>query len=164
MTVEGFNQEFLRKSTDVARYSATEDYSGAAVRYTLTPTGKQDILLHKLILTISDSDSDYNKYGNLTALTNGFSLVVEDADGTLVQSLLGGVAIKQVTHLARVAEAVEPLNDGSGNTRLTRVEIEFEKPVVIRARDSHQLAWILNDDFSGLDDHTLLAEFTMKRF
>lgn len=164
MVVEGFNQDFLRKSTDSTRYNAIEDYSGAAVRYILAPAAGQLYRVKKLIITIQDDDGDYNKYGNLSTLSNGVQLVKETSDGTLIQALLGGVAIKKAEDWDRVADEVRERQDGSDAIRSTVFEIVFETPVLLRADDSERLAVILNDNFSTLEGHTFFAEFEAQRF
>lgn len=156
---DGFHQVFLTKDADGATVQANVDASGAVQRWTLKPASTDLYRVNGLVVCIADSDADYNLYGNIAAMTNGVFLRRETDDGSViatVYSLLGGVAVKQLTDWAKYGR-VYPINDSASATRTITVLIEFNQPLILRGDKGDQLSFILNDNLTALDGHTFLA-------
>lgn len=147
---------------------ASTNYSSAVTRFVLRPTGRKVWNVYRLFVVIEDSDTDYNLFGALAALTNGITLHKERLDGstyTSLEQLLAGETIKKTEDWHRIGATLTPLNDSSAATRSTLIEIfnaksgnEGGKPIILNARFADLLAWRVNDDLSGLDGLRFGAE------
>lgn len=161
---DGYHPLFLREEDDADNYKANEDYSSAIKRFVLAPAGKRVYLVDRLIITIHDSDSDYNRFGDLVALTNGVRLVIENSETKEeLVDLLGGIAIKSTDDWMSAGFEVLPLNSGSA-TKVTQLVKEFKKPLILRGADNDQLAALYHDNLTGLDENNILAELEKRSF
>lgn len=161
---DGYHPLFLREEDDADNYKANEDYSSATKRFVLAPSGKRVYLVNRLIITIHDSDSDYNKFGDLVALTNGLRLVIENSEtGEEYVDILGGIAVKCTADFMSAGFEVQPLNSGS-STKVTQLVKEFKKPLILRGEDNDQLVALYHDDLTGLDENNILAELEKRSF
>lgn len=161
MTDNQMEQKLFWLSTDSTKTEASENYSGGLVRYILKPTGRIVFNVYRLFAVIEDSDTDYNLFGALAALTTGLQLHRERVFGTTyeqVEQLMAGETIKKTEDWQRIGANVVPLNDSAAATRSTLINL-FDarqgghngRPIILNARFSDLLAWHLNDDFSALD-------------
>jgi hypothetical protein len=156
---DGFHQILFTKDADGSTVQANVDASGAVQRWTLKPASTDLYRVNEIVVCIADSDADYNLYGNIAALTNGILLRRETNDGAVIStvySLLGALAVKQLTHWGRYGQ-VFPINDSASATRTVTVLIKFNQPIILRGDKGDQLSFILNDNLTGLDGHTFLA-------
>lgn len=95
--------------------------NSSIARFLLKPDGTEIIPLG-LMIVIEDTDSDYNKFGNMSALSNGLQIRIEKSlDNTVVWDCLYGGNIKSVQTAVRLGADVEPLNDSGGATRSTTI-------------------------------------------
>jgi len=155
---DGFHQIFFTEDADGTTVQANVDAT-TPKRWTLKPASTDLYRVSEIVLCIADSDTAYNKYGDLAALSNGVTLERETVQGSTISavySLLGDQAIKQLSHFARYGR-VYPINDSTGATRTITVFIKFPQPIILRGDKGDQLSFLLSDNFSGLDDHTFLA-------
>lgn len=150
----GYQPVTLYKSTDSTKLDANEDYSGGAVRFILPPDASQTYDLMDLALAIHDNDNDYNKFGNLSALTTGIRIVIEDAN-TLAElvDLTAGRQIKKTEDLFLIKSDIKPLADSSGATRGVRGHWAYPEPgIPIRGPQSERLAVLVPAvNFSSLE-------------
>lgn len=155
---DGFQQIFFTQDADGSTFDAKVDAT-TPKRWTLKPASTDLYRVNEIVVCIADADTAYNKYGDLSALTNGVTLKRETIQGSTISevySLLGGQAIKQLTHWARYGK-IYPINDSAGATRSVTIKIELKQPIILRGDKGDQLSFGLADDFSGLDGHTFLA-------
>lgn len=155
---DGFQQIFFTENADGSTVDANVNAT-TPKRWTLKPASTDLYRVSEIVVCIADSDAAYNQYGAIAALTNGVTLKRETIQGStisLVYSLLGGQAIKQLSHWAKFGR-VYPINDSSGATRTITVFIKFPQPIILRGDKGDQLSFGLADDLSGLDGHTFLA-------
>lgn len=156
--------KLMHDEDNAAITNANGDYSGAGEkRFVLVGEDQQWLRVHKLVLTIQDTDSDYNKYGDLTALSNGVQFQIEkkkpSGDPIVLQQLFSGLAIKKTEDMHITGGEIRPLNDGAGATRSTQLEIAFDKPLDIYTRHFQRLAMYMNDDLQGLLIHNCTAYY-----
>lgn len=152
---DGFNSLLLRESDDSNNYNANEDYS-AGKRFILTPASTDIYLLKRLVVTLQDSDTDYNLFGALAALSTGVRLVLETTASAELVDLLGGMTIKKLADFLTAGFHLLPVNEAStGATRVIQFAREFDGLVV---RPGERLAAIYADNLTGLDVNTVLAE------
>lgn len=157
----GYHAITLTKSTDAEQLDANEDYTGGAVRFVLEPAAGEIYELVDLAAAIHDDDSDYNKYGNLSALSpTGIRIVVEDADdNTELRDLTAGRTITKTEDWFLINWGVEPLGSSAGATRGTRAFKTYPaEGVVINGNHNHRLAVLVPaEDFSTLEFHAFVA-------
>ncbi len=157
--IDGSQHIFFSEDADGATFSANGNYSAALTRFSLRPAATDSYFIDLITVCIKDDDSDYNLYGNLPALTNGVGLALERVDGSTIETLgflMDGLLIKQTDDWCKVSEPI-PLNDATGATRASTICLKFERPIVLRGDKGDQLSFLLNDDLSGLVDHTFTA-------
>lgn len=161
---DGYHPLLLREEDDSNNYKANEDYSAAVKRFVLAPSGSDVYLLERLIITVHDDDTDYSKFGNLVALTNGVRIVIENRDSKEeLIDLLGGISIKQTSDWMTAGFSVNPMNSGA-TTKVTQLIREFERPIILRGSDRDQLAALYNDNLVGLNENNILAEIEKRMF
>lgn len=155
---DGFNPLLLRESDDANNYNANEDYSGAIKRFLLTPASTDIYIVKRLIVTVSDSDTNYNLFGALSALANGVRIVLETTAGTELVDLLAGTSIKTLGDFLTAGFEVLPINNSAdGTTKIVQFAKTFED-LVIRGSASERLAALYHDNLVGLDGNSILAE------
>jgi hypothetical protein len=155
---DGFHQIFFTEDADGTTVDANVDAT-TPKRWTLKPASTDLYRVSEIVVCIADSDADYNLYGNIAALANGVTLKRETTDGSTISpvySLLGGQAVKQLSHWAKFG-CVYPINDSASATRTVTVFIKFPQPIILRGDKGDQLSFGLADDLSTLDGHTFLA-------
>lgn len=106
------NANYVSANSSIARFELQSD--GAV----LIPLGLQII--------IEDVDSDYNRFGNQAALSNGLQIRIEEAsDNSVIFDCLYGAKITNVQTAFRLGADIQPLNDSSGATRSTNIWLPF---------------------------------------
>lgn len=115
--------------------------------------------LHRLIAYIEDFGTfDSGGYGNGSALTNGITLKVLDSDDSVLLDLTDGIAVKQNGHWAKLCYDADHKSYGTGNEYLA-VRWTFDKAgeaIILLA--GQRLVLTVNDDLSGLVEHTFLVQ------
>ena len=99
--------------------------------------------------------SDVEKYGNISALTNGIQIRVQDDTGTLLD-LTDGLPIKSNAHWGRFCYDDDIKDWGSGN-EFVQGRWTFSKagaPIRLDGNTNRRLEILLDDSFTGLIDHT----------
>ena len=106
------NANYVSANSSIARFKLQSD--GAV----LIPLGLQ--------ILIEDTDSDYNKFGNQSALSTGLQIRIEEAaDNSVIFDCLYGAKITSVQAAFRLGADIQPLNDSSGATRSTNIWLPF---------------------------------------
>lgn len=149
---DGYIPVTLHKSTDPTKLDIIEDYSGGAVRFVLEPDPGQVFDLVRLSMAIHDDNNDFDKLGNMTALTpgSGIRIVIENAD-TLEElaDLTMGREILCTQSLFLIDSDIKPLNSDAGATRGIRGGWEYPG-IAIRGNQSERLAILVPAvDFSA---------------
>ena len=136
----------------------TGDYRGTPVKAIIKPKANSILKINRLIVFIADSSSvDAGYYGNGIRLNKGIEIKHEKQDGTLIKDITDGQAIKTNADYAKFGFQVSDISFGSGLNYVHAV-LTFQKngtPVSLQADE--QLAVYLNDNFTGLRDHTFRA-------
>lgn len=155
---DGFNPLLLRESDDANNYNANEDYSGAIKRFLLAPASTDIYSVKRIIVTVQDSDTNYDKFGNLTALSNGVRLVLETSTPTELVDLLAGISVTKLADFLTAGFYLLPVNDSSdGTTKVIQFAKDFED-LIVRGPASERLAALYHDNLTGLDGNSILAE------
>ena len=141
-------------------FQATGNYAGGVEQFKVTcKTGSQKLHLTRMIIYLEDvGNFNSSVYGVNITLTNGITVVVYDADDTELQRLTCEDAVLTNAQWARLCYDASYLSWGNGNDSLT-VRWTFErsgKPVSLTS--GQYLAVELNDDFTGLEDHTFMLQ------
>lgn len=123
------------------------NYNAANARFSYTPDGAAVKLLG-FMMVIEDEDSDYNKFGNVSALSNGLQLLIEETDNDVVFDVLNGGKITSVQTAFRQGASVEPLNDSSGATRSTQIFLPIFSQSVVQ--QGQRFSVLLKDDLSAV--------------
>ena len=133
----------------VGNYAVTADQF-----YYECPTGKT-AEINRMLVYIEDAGTfDSGDYGNGLALTNGLTLKVLGADDTVQCDMTAGLPVKQNGHWARLCYDANHQNYGVGNEYIA-VRWTFSqtgRPLTLDACE--KLVLTVNDDFTGLVDHT----------
>lgn len=142
--------------------SATGDYSVTAGYFKIQPPRNALYAITRLIVFVEDGGPTLSadEYGGLAALTNGIRVEVRDNTTDVKNDLTDGVTIKSNAAWSRVCYDATPSNYGSGNVFLS-VRWTFERsggPIYLEGRNAERLVVKLTDSFTGLVDHTFLAQ------
>lgn len=158
--------KFLTLNGDGTTINANQNYSVSPARFWLEAEEKP-LNPKKLIIEIDDTDSFLNTYGNLSSLTNGVLIQVEEFDGTnwvTTLELTNGVAVHNTLEWSHVGGVLTAINTTTA-TPGTRVEFDIEgkfslnphRGVVSESNRKVRLTVQLSDNFTGLDRHTFLV-------
>lgn len=142
--------EFLRKSTDASVTDGNADYSTPA-RFVFGGK-KGDILITGLTISIGDTDSAHNKFGDLAALSTGVKMQICSLSGstyTAEQELFRPFKSNaDIYPLDRPGDGYDYINEGSA-TVLTKHYIDLKDSPVLVPADQY-LAALLSDNLAGL--------------
>lgn len=123
----------------------------------ISPAENTTLELHRLLIHLTDTGSlDANSYGNGISLTNGVQLSVTDSSGTRI---LTNPTIFTNSDWGKQCYDAQVLAFGQGDESLnarwtfTRAGVPF-----ILKEPSHRLSIILNDDFTGLNEHNFIVQ------
>lgn len=122
-------------------------------------TASGETYVYKINALIVDGAQDPNKFGGLTALTNGLLVKVIDSDGTTVlHDPLDGGAIKKNadwSYLARHTEVVA----GAGDDEFSvdwKLEDSFGGP--LKLLDGQIIRMTVQDDLTGLTEFRVMVQ------
>lgn len=129
-----------------------ELYAGAATEY--------DIIIHQCVIVIADSTVAMNKFGALTALTNGIDIQLRESGITtsiIQKAKSGGQVLIQSGMLMAFGSGgdVNEITAYEGNSDALVIGIPFHTIIPggirIAKGGTDKLSLIINDDLSGLD-------------
>jgi hypothetical protein len=145
-------RQYLTLSSDSSVVNAAGvDYSSTPARFICKPIDSSSFMPQEMLIIIEDTDTDYNKFGNLSALTNGLRVFIENSTYEQKLDLLNGQTIKQITDIYRVGGHVEVLNDSTGATRTTMIKIPlYVGDCTVKSFGSERVSVLLSDDLSAL--------------
>lgn len=145
-------RQYFTLATDSSVVNAAGvDYSAATARFICKPIESSALMPQELLIVIEDVNTDYNKFGNLPALTNGLRIVIENSSNVEKLDLLNGQSIKQITDVYRIGGHVEVLNDSTGATRSAQIKIPlYVGDYAVKSYGQERVAVILSDDLSAL--------------
>lgn len=143
---------------------AIGDYSAAPQSFSITPsqvTDAEEVMrVARMIVSIEDSGAfSAEKYGYMSALTNGVRLVVT-RDSVEIDDGMNGVPVTSNAEWGALCYDASVKTWGVGNQMLL-VRWTFEKTGSIIRLDGEakeSLDIVLNDDFSGLIKHRFLVQ------
>ena len=138
------------------------DFDTANDRVILQPEGTTAFKVNRIIISISDDDSDYNLFGNID-LSSGAGLVFlkeykrpASPEPVTMQNLFGE-AMKSTRQLTRMGQLQPPLNSG-GLTKLTKIIGTYEQPIILYGRHYQRIAIPMTDDLQLLEEFTIQAD------
>jgi hypothetical protein len=133
------------------------DYSGAPTEFFISPPLGESYNLTRLIIYIEDTTGmDNAKYGNTGPLLNGVGISV--TVGGIVTDLLDGLPIKTNGQWKRLCYDQHIDSTGAGNDSCAARWILTSSDTSIALDHGDKFSITLNDDLSGLIDHTFLLE------
>lgn len=140
---------------------ATGDYSAATEIFYLQPAAGEIFHVTRLLVYIEDAGPfNMDNYGGLAgALANGITVRIQDDSGTILD-LTDGIPIDHNGAWSRVCYDADPINYGSGNDAVA-ARWTFERsgvPVRLVGDNNERLEIVLNDNFTGLAEHTFLFQ------
>ena len=146
---------------------ANGDYSGAVESFGIQPAATDVFLVERLIVCVEDTTSmQAQEYGNLgAALTNGV-VVYKTVNGTLDQDLTDGIPIKTNAAWGALCYDADVKSWGAGDEMLL-VRWTFGKaglPLYLNGYDLEALEVRLNDNLTGLINHTFMAQGVKQDF
>lgn len=139
--------------------NASVNASGGELIWGIQPTSPNGFLVHSIQIAIADTDSDYNLYGNIDVATAGTGIQIVKGykkTGKDMQVLedLFGMNFKKTTDFGRIPDTeIRNINSAANATRLTYITLKFPKPVQLTGRHFEGIFVLLNDDFTGLEEH-----------
>jgi hypothetical protein len=136
------------------------NHSGGASFYIQPPDGEVYVLERMIVMIEDGAGWRADRYGDLSsALTNGIRVWFR-SDKKDDIDLTDGIGIKTNAGWSRVCYDVNPSSFGSGNDFLG-VRWTFSKagyPIRLDAAFNERLAVEVEDDFSGLVEHTFMVQ------
>ena len=135
---------------------ATGDHSAGQHFKVSNPLASDNVIaINRMIVRIADTGPlSADKYGGLAALSNGVEVLLLDGSGATFKDLTDGLPIKTNGEWARVCHDVTIDRFGAGKHYVS-VRWTFARagqPVLLKP--GWALAVNLQDDFTGLEDHT----------
>lgn len=145
------NQRLTVNGDGTGSADMAADFSITPGSFYAQPPANELWWLSKLVLVLSDSIISHDKYGNITALTNGIDLLIHD--GSSVS--LTPEKVKTTSDWAKYATTVEPIDFDGGGSKVVRVTIQTPENVnyMLKGPQSEKIEIQLNDDLSGLLFH-----------
>lgn len=145
------------------------DGSTTNVSFSISADQERDIYIKTCSLVIADASAALNKFGNITALTNGCELSWETADlGTLV------IADQLKTNFSFIRLALGKPSIGDGTTAFQAANVistsEAYLPVIdfselfgmpyglrLRKATNDKISWIIKDNVTTIDQFDCIA-------
>lgn len=144
--------------------TGTEDFIGnqASVEAYIQPPADKIFYIARMIVSIEDgSGMKAEQYGNLSALTNGIEIKIQDSQG-VVSDLTGGVPIKTNAQWGALCFDVDIKDWGTSPTQeLLVARYTFERSgrgLFLNADFGDKLSVLLNDNFTGLISQKFLVQ------
>jgi len=136
-------------------FDANIDASGAPIEFKLSPAFGKTYHVFRLLIQIGDAGVfDTGKYGNNIVLTNGLRLTKCDANGELF-AYTGQHVVFTNLDWGIHSHDLSYFNFGLGDNGIT-IRWSFWKtgsPIILDGNKGEYLAIVLNDNFTGLNNH-----------
>ena len=126
----------------------------------IQPPSGEVFHVHRLLVFVQDAGTfDSGSYGNGITLTNGIAVRVQNNEGTY-SDLTAGLPVKINPHWKRLCYDVDISTYGQGDEAMG-ARWTFSKaghPIRLDGGSGDRLEVLLDDDFTGLIDHTFLVQ------
>ena len=130
------------------------DYSVTPVTAYIQPPAGEVYVISHLIIAVADSQITADGYGFLSALSTGYDIVVSDSSDVEIVKLNGGLKLNSHLDLASRTFYTNYIDTGNGSDMMVH-KLDWEedgRPVILK--DQQKLKITLNDNFTGLVDHS----------
>ena len=163
-----FQRPMSTNGRPTGTYQLNVDGSTTPVEFYLEAIGSERLLVSRFIISIrSASNIGINQYGDLSALTNGIQVYYSPSTGPLAGqkiNLIYPLTIQRNEDWGRWCYDSTPVPIGptqntqtwQGRWTLTK----YGNPYGIIVEPGDKFGVIVNDNLSGLSDHTIMAEGT----
>lgn len=148
----------LTDVSDGTTENANVNGSGTQKIWGIQPTSPNGYLVESIQIAISDTDSDYNLYGNIDVATAGTGIQIVKGykkagkDLQILEDLFG-MFFKKTIDFGRIPDSEIRNINSSAITRLTYITLKFPNRVQLTGRHSEGIFVLINDDLRGLDEH-----------
>lgn len=143
-------------------FEAIEDYSGGglgATDFFIEPGANEIFAIETITIAIEDNAKiSADKYGGITALTEGIAITIENDSG-VVLDITTNAKIKTNTGWASYFDSMNTHTFGTGNELVIvywKVS-DTGRSILLDGNANEKLIFELNDDFSSLVSHTFFA-------
>ena len=144
----------------VAARDAIADYSGTAVEFKVDVPSDEIWEFVRMTISIASSGAfNADKYGGLTALTNGVRILVKNSDGSTKYALDGGAGIIQNADWTQQCFDQDDINiQGTDYFRCWRYTFlrDLDQPMKVDGSAGEYFALLMQDDLSSLLRHRFL--------
>ncbi len=153
--------QFLTVNGDgTGTFEANADFSGGnADEFFIQPPSNKIFAIETIAITIQDNSKiSADKYGGITALTNGIGITVEDSGGTILD-ITSRSAIKTNGEWASYFNSMRSHTFGTGDELIViywKIS-DTGRSLFLDGSKGEKLVFSLSDDFSGLTEHRFFA-------
>ncbi len=159
-----FGGNFARAAELVSDTSLSElavDGSSVPQDFDFKPLAGQAWQMHRLRFAISDSSMRFDRFGGLSALTNGIELGRVNAAGVFTSFIEGNLPIKTNVDLAAYCSDFQII-DWSGTTDTLLVDWDFQTLLGgrIPLDEEESLRIRINDDLTNLNTFQMICFYT----
>jgi len=141
-------------------FDAIGDYSGAATEFYIQPASDKIFAIETVTVSIQDGQKvSADKYGGMTALTNGIDICIEDSGG-VITNITANDQIKSNGEWASYFDSMKAHTFGTGD-ELVVLYWKFAdsgRSILLDGSKGEKLVFILNDDFTGLTLHRFFVQ------
>lgn len=155
---KGFSRFLDTNGDGTGTVSATGNYSGGATNFFIQPGSNEQYEISSLILTIYDAVTfEFSDYGAASGLTNGISIQLVQNGATT--DLTDQETIKNNFHVYTQFFPVQFLTLGPALDQFSIITALYDfknhhnLKIVLNGVTNDRLQIVLNDNFSGLNDH-----------
>ena len=155
--IEEFATQYMYQEGSTANKNANINAAGAVVNWVFAPaTGTAFIVRRIIIYGLGSANVSNENYIDLTALTNGYLITLNDGTG-LISDITDGVPVKSNDGIARLCFDAHQNLFGANNKsvvgRYTLSNDTGDDGVLIDGTKGQKLVIPLNDNFSTLTEH-----------
>lgn len=162
----GLDQNMLHQMLDdtgdgTGTFSANGDYSTTQKIFYIEAPAQTHYYISLFTVHLTDSGGlDAGKYGNGIVLTNGIKFRVTDTSGTnILIDLLARYTIVDNAGWNHICNTVTLSEFGTGDNSLSgKWDILQDMGFYLHLDPGQRLEVVLNDDYSGLNDHHFVAQ------
>jgi len=141
-------------------FEAIGNYSGAATEFYIQPAAEEIFAIETVTISIQDAQKvSADKYGGMTALTNGISVQIHDSGG-VVTDITSNAMIKTNGEWSSYFDSMKAHTFGTGD-ELVVLYWKFAdsgRSILLDGAKGEKLVFILNDDFTGLTLHRFFVQ------
>ena len=143
-------------------FNASGNYSSEAKIFSIKPGSGEVFIINELTLHLVDGGAlAVGNYGSIPALENGILITVTNA-GSVRRPILPRI-IKTNLDLVYVGNGGFNLVHFTAGIDAISATIDFRsqsEPLILDGDEGHVIEVFLNDDFTGVDDHNVVARGT----